>query len=243
MQTEHNFSKNDLRVWRINGYLILFTMVGVVLAGAFLLLNFLPKTRHTSPSLSVESQPIASAPKIKKLSRPESIMGTNYAMIPLSLSSDNDGDYPLHSSGSKMEKTHYANILILDQSSNQQHWIWNSDQRLIQRWHFMLDSIQSELGKQKVIGIIFETINKETNNDKKISEDDQKSIQYFSLTTKTLTTIVEQTSSILSVNLTSDPAKVAIVHKNDKGYQLTSTTIAVAPNKSNDIEHIEIKLP
>ena len=211
MNGEHN--KFFLWVWRINGIAILIV---AIFAGIFMLRIFtnIFWERPQDPVITN----VAEDPEGKEkwvLGGPGYISGSNYILVPLV--SENTAVDLRHKGGSasvsygRRRIDPSKNVLFIDGTTNSSHWLFNSNDQLITEieqfpYHYGSDA-------PDVRAVFYQVVLHDTNNDKVLNEQDQKSLAASKPDGSTYTVVIDNLDRVVSKSLAGE-SNVLIVYQN-----------------------------
>jgi hypothetical protein len=208
-----NLEKYDKWVWRVNGSLLLLACVGAILVCTIVgykLLKEVFGTRQVHDIVNVDQN--TKKEEYLRLGYFHALKGTDLILIPLTSDQKYEASYY-----SKAAYSRARNYLILNSSNKESYWIWKTNSFLVLEDTKIHTQIRDEK-IQKTRGIVFEYVQSDSNSDGALDDKDQKSIQYFDLSSKKEVLVVSQVDRSIGVQQTGDDEVLFFYSRTGKSY-------------------------
>jgi hypothetical protein len=202
-------------VWRLNALAIAGVAVVAGLLGLYGLISIFDwetRDREVTDLLAVE--PDVSRQDEVRLGYPTTIPGTQYVRVPLFREQKRDLSYYSKSSGDNT-----VNELYVDSSTGKSKWLFAGTDRLILN---QLQTMQQLKSDQPIAtSILYSLVDKDTNNDKRLSPQDVTSIGYASLDGTVYTPLLDNIGKLYSVEQVADDKVMVIYFRNGESRLIT----------------------
>jgi hypothetical protein len=202
-------------VWRLNALAIAGVAVVAGLLGLYGLISIFDwetRDREVTDLLAVE--PDVSRQDEVRLGYPTTVPGTQYVRIPLFREQKRDLSYYSKSSGDNT-----VNELYVDSSTGKSRWLFAGTDRLILN---QLQTMQQLKSAQPIAtSILYSLVDKDTNNDKRLSPQDFTSIGYASLDGTVYTPLLDNIAKLYAVEQVADDKVMVIYFRNGESRLIT----------------------
>lgn len=212
-----NLEKYDLLLWRAIGSLILVICIGSVLVGLVLSFKVFqdappPQQRHDIVNVDQNTK----KEELLRLGQFQSLRGTELIIIPLTVESDNNASFE-SSYDMKFGYSNSRNFLVFNTTTKENNWIWKTNTNEVFSSTYIYDNIV-ETAKQKTLGIAFELVDTDTNQDGKVTHKDQRNLHYFDLNAKKITPIVDRIDRSIGIQQPANNEVLFFYSRNGKSY-------------------------
>jgi hypothetical protein len=218
--------KYDKVVWRINGTLILLTCltVGFVcLIAGWKLVGDLFGQHERHDLINVDQN--TKKQELLKLGYFESLPGTNLVLVPLSF--EQTIAMPLYS---KSTHSNSRNFLVLNAKTKESYWIYKANTALVINTDHVYEKVVESEKDKKVVGLLIDLVEADSNHDGVLSPDDQRTLQYFDLRQKKLVPIVGEVERSIGNKQVDSEELVLFYSKSGKSFyrSLSLSNLSVA---------------
>lgn len=194
-----NFEKYDKIIWRVNGTLILLGSVIAVLVCALVGSRLVSEVFETRPEHDIVNvNQNTKKEEFLRLGYFQPLPGTDLILVPLTAEQKSNASYYSRSSYNQAR-----NYLIFNAKTKDSYWVWKTNTTLALEETKIQNQV-SDGKNQKVIGLVFEFVDKNSNADKTVDENDQKSLQYFDLATRKPLPVVDGVDRVIGVRQSGD---------------------------------------
>lgn len=223
-----NMEKYDRVVWRINGSLLLLACIGAILmmlVVGYKLASELFGRHQVHDIVNVDEN--TKKEEFLRIGYFQYLKGTEFILIPLSSEQTYSASYYSKSSHSRAR-----NYMIFDSKNKSSYWIWKSNESLILDETKIYDQI-SEEKTQKTRGMVFEFVEKNSNADSVLDENDQKSVHYHDLASKETISILNQVDRIVGIQQSASDEVLFFYSRSGKSYfkSLNTSSFVISNEK------------
>jgi hypothetical protein len=233
---ERKMNKFDTVIWRINGIIIL--SVGIVVGGISLFAAYKIYRETTRERNVIEVVNLnAETKKEEKLYLRyfDQVEGRPYLVG--SLYSDQKYELSSYSESSSSLR----NLLYLDEKDRSSHWRLDSHDWLILNEHEMFDSLSSEEKDRKIEGFVYEVVNKDSNQDGFLDDEDKILLLLADFKGENVKTVEEDIDDVLFIKQKDLQSFVAIINKDGKTVIKEIDFKTGKENNSSDLIPIELR--
>lgn len=223
-----NLEKYDKLIWRANGTILLFACVGLllvcVLAGYKLIKDaFVTHRAHDIVNVDQHTQ----QPEFLRLGYFESLKGTDFILIPLS-------SKQRHTTSSYSKSSFPRNYLLFNSVTKDSYWIWNSNTSVILQEIKIHDQIEAEK-TQQIKALVFELVERDSNADGSLDNNDQKSIQYFEIASRKFIPVISQIDRSIGVQQTANDEILFFYSRAGKSFFKSLTVSSLKMSQEKEI--------
>lgn len=169
-----NLEKYDKYVRRINGTLLLLACLGAILVCTIVgykLLSEVFGERQVHEIVNVDQN--SKKEEFLRVGYFQTLKGTEYILVPLTLEQKIDSSYYLKSAHNRAK-----NYLVFNTLNKESYWIWKNNSNLVLEHTQIYNQSQDEKNK-KTKGLVFEFVEKDSNSDSLLTDNDLKSVFFF----------------------------------------------------------------
>lgn len=209
----------------MNGSLLLLACVGAILVCTIVgykLLKDVFRTRQVHDIVNVDQN--TKKEEYLRLGYFHSLKGTDLILIPLTSEQKYDASYY-----SKSAYSRARNYLVFNSRNKESYWIWKTNSFLV----LQDTKIHDQVNEEKTRGLVFEFVENDTNSNGVLDDNDQKSIQYFDLSSKKSIPVINQVDRSIGVQQTGDDEVLFFYSRAGKSYfrSLTVSSLSLSDEK------------
>lgn len=223
-----NFEKYDKLIWRINGTIIFFTCLVALVVGLFASYKLVTeltgrRTVHDLVNVNQETK----KEEFLRLGYFKPLKGTEFYFVSLSSEQKYENSYY-----SKESYANSRNFLIFNAKSKDSHWVWPSNSFMSLEETFIFNQLEDN-NQQKTIGVVFEYVASDSNKDKQLDRNDEKSIQYYDFVNRKSIAVTDKIDRNIGVQQNSASEVLFFYSRNNKSYfkSLILTTQSLTEEK------------
>lgn len=229
-----NLEKYNKTIWRLNGIIILIASLGAIffcLIVGYNLAQDIFRNREVHDIVNINEK--TKNEEFLRLGYFTSLSGTSFFLVPLSSEESISESYY-----SKSSSSNSRNYLLFDSSSKESLWLFKNNESLILRFETIKEKTltEPEINKSKTIGLTFEVVNKDTNNDKRLSTQDLVDLVYFDLKTKKMIPLVVGIDRNIGSEQSQDDELLIFYSKNGKSYFKTFRISTMTASEEKEIK-------
>ena len=229
-----DLSKYDKIVWRINGSILLLlslaTLLICVVAGLY---NLWWANNQSTRQIIVDIDDETKEKRFFRLGYFSHLDNTGSILIPLQVEGGESEKMALSSYQGQANRA--CNYLIYDKKGGKSQWVWkNNEQRIFKHTY-----VHSSTGKKEaVVGIVFESVPRDSNRNKILDRGDKKSLEYFGLSDSLKSLVIENIDMVLGVEQSSADELLIFFVVDSKSYVGTFNLL-----EKTLVSRVEIKIP
>lgn len=193
-----NLEKYDKLIWRANGTIIFFTCLVALVVGLFAsykIVSELIGQRNVHDIVNVNQE--TKKEEFLRLGYFKHLKGTDLYFVSLSSEQKYNNSYY-----SKESYANSRNFLIFNSNTKTSHWVWPSNAYMSLEETLIYNQLD-ENNQQKTLGLVFEYVPFDSNNDKQLDRNDNKSIQFYDLVSRKTIAITDKIDRSIGVQQSS----------------------------------------
>ncbi|TAL40195.1 MAG: hypothetical protein EPN97_00520 [Alphaproteobacteria bacterium] len=198
-------------VWRFNAIVIAGGAVLCILLGSFAAIKILKsetRTRHVTNLVNLGNQTEIKDELV--VGSPRMMAGTDYAEAPLYRVQSYDMSYYSKSSG-----RNDVNFLFFDGRTGESKWLMPTTAQLFIAHEALVEKPDNiTAGKNKVIGIVYTVVEKDTNGDSRLTEKDKITVSYSLPNGSEYKKLVEDIERLHGIEQIGDNRLIVFYEKN-----------------------------
>jgi len=207
---ESKFFKN---VWRFNALIIAVAgvlAVVVLLFAGYLIYNEQARTKYKNEIVNID--PETKIEEVFRLGRVKHVNGSQAVIVPLY----SDQSFDLRYSGTKSTAS-TRNLLFSNMHNEESNWLLPTNDYLIPQYN-LINKSNSYSSDEDIVTILYRIVVSDTNNDSRLTENDELSIHLSNPDGSEFTEILKNIDDVLGYELINQEALAIMFNRGGQGY-------------------------